>query len=223
MHLPAHPVWFWLIMGIPLVVWSALWAVARFGQVSMKPLTPWLKVGLFLFISTYFLLDVTDGHKALRFGVGVIGYTCWGLLLWIQHRDRFESLRSPSAKWYIPFNSAKFSIPTNVRILVKDVNSVSPWYTDKLGLRKSEENLGEESGAAAYKFKEDGKSVVLTTMAGFGTEKTPILFTKKITRMKAVLAARGVDAGPIEQDRQGTLYFEIHDPEGNAIEVVQAS
>jgi predicted enzyme related to lactoylglutathione lyase len=159
----------------------------------------------------------------LQFVFGAIGYTCWGLLLWIEQRYRFETLSTPTAKWYTPWSSAKFSIPTNLRILVQDVNSVSPWYTDKLALRKLAGNPGGEPGVAAYKFKEDGKSVVLTTKAGFGTEKTPILLTKKITRMKAVLAARGVAAGPIEQDRQGTRYFEIHDPEGNAIEVVEAS
>jgi hypothetical protein len=36
-----------------------------------------------------------------------------------------------------------------------------------------------------------------------------------------VMAARGVDVGAIEQDRQGSHYFQIHDPEGNAIEVVE--
>lgn len=39
--------------------------------------------------------------------------------------------------------------------------------------------------------------------------------------MKEVLAERGVDSGPIERDRQGARYFEIHDPEGNLIEVVE--
>jgi predicted enzyme related to lactoylglutathione lyase len=38
--------------------------------------------------------------------------------------------------------------------------------------------------------------------------------------MRDVLAARGVNVGTIERDRQGTRYFEIRDPEGNEIEVV---
>jgi predicted enzyme related to lactoylglutathione lyase len=39
--------------------------------------------------------------------------------------------------------------------------------------------------------------------------------------MRDALAARGVYAEPIEQDRQGIRYFNIHDPEGNVIEVVE--
>ena len=78
-----------------------------------------------------------------------------------------------------------------------------------------------ESGTATYRFKEDGKSITLTTKTNHGTEKALILLTKRIGRIKGVLSARGIDVGPIEQDRQGTRYFEIHDPDGNAIEVVE--
>jgi hypothetical protein len=35
------------------------------------------------------------------------------------------------------------------------------------------------------------------------------------------MPTRGVNVGAIEKDRQGTQYFEIHDPEGNSIEVVE--
>ena len=35
------------------------------------------------------------------------------------------------------------------------------------------------------------------------------------------MAARGVHVGAIELDRQGTRYFQVRDPEGNEIEVVQ--
>ena len=133
----------------------------------------------------------------------------------------FETLRGPTTKWYIPWSSARFSVPQNARIIVRDIDSVSPWYVDKLGLRKSAQNAGEESGAATYKFKQDGKSITLTTRGTSGADKTLILFTKRIGKMKEVLSARGIDVGPVEEDRQGTRYFEIHDPEGNPIEVVQ--
>jgi hypothetical protein len=48
-----------------------------------------------------------------------------------------------------------------------------------------------------------------------------MLFTKKIAKMRDVVMARGVIAGTIERDRQGVRYFEIRDPEGNEIEVVE--
>jgi len=36
-----------------------------------------------------------------------------------------------------------------------------------------------------------------------------------------LLSARGIAVGDIEQHRQGALYFDIHDPAGNTIEVVE--
>lgn len=133
----------------------------------------------------------------------------------------FETLRGPTHKWYLPGRSVKFSIPQNARIVVRDMDSVAPWYIDKLGLRKSGEAFSAESGAAIYKFKEDGKSIILTTKMSDITGRPLILFTKKIGRMQGSLSDRGVNVGPIERDRQVTQYFEIHDPEGNAIEVVE--
>ncbi len=65
--------------------------------------------------------------------------------------------------------------------------------------------------------------MVLTTRSDFRTGKTPILFTKKLFRLQDVLVARGVQVGAVERHRQGIHYFEIHDSEGNVIEVVEQS
>jgi predicted enzyme related to lactoylglutathione lyase len=133
----------------------------------------------------------------------------------------FETLRVPGARWYWPGKGAEFSVPSGTRILVQDIEAVSPWYVGKLGLRKLSENPRGEIGITTLRFKEDGNSIVLTTREDFRTGKTPILFTKKIRKMRDVMAARGLNIGAIERDRQGTPYFRIHDPEGNEIEVVQ--
>ena len=220
-RLPLHPFLFWLILASPCAVWLTLWAVARFGRVALKRLTPWLKGSLLLLMPPYLILDAVAEHKLLRFGVGVALYTFWIALIWIQRHSKFETLRAPATKWYARFKSAEFSIPTTVRIVVQDVNSVSPWYIDKLGLKRLAKNPWGE-GVATYRFKEDGNSIILTTKRGFWAGKTPILFTKKIRKMRDVLEARGVESlGSIERDRQGTAYFDIHDPEGNTIEVVE--
>jgi len=205
MHLPAHPLWFWLVIVSPFIVWTALWAIAQFGRVSLKPLTPWLTAGIILSFPVFIALDASDSHKASRLIAEAV----------------FETLRGPSGKWYIPWSSARFSIPQNAHIVIRDMDSVAPWYVDKLGLRKAAETSSAESGVATYKFKEDGKSIMLTTKMSYRTDRPLILFTKKIGRMKGILSERGINVGAIEQDRQGTRYFEIHDPEGNAIEVVE--
>jgi len=220
-HLAAHPFWFWLILVSPVLIWGALWAIAQYGRVSLRPLRPWLMAGMLLSFPAFILLDASDGYKAMRLAVEAVFYTCMTASAGIGWYYSFDTLRGPRGKWYIPRSSASFSIPQNARIVVRDIDSVAPWYIDKLGLRKSAESPWAEFGTATYRFKKDGKSITLTTNANYGTEKTLILLTKRISRMRGVLSARGIDVGPIEQDRQGTHYFEIHDPEGNAIEVVE--
>jgi predicted enzyme related to lactoylglutathione lyase len=209
-------------MVSPFLIWLVLCVVAQNPRVSLKPLRPWLVTGTILFFVPYVFLDAAGSNKAVRLVVGAAFWTCFLISSWIRTRDTFETLRSPNTKWYSRWKSAKFSVPApNLRILVRDIDSVSPWYVEKLGLRKLAEAPPGEPSDAIFRFKADGHSVILTTRSGVQAGKTPILFTKKIGRIRDVLAARGVESGPIERDRQGIHYFQIHDPEGNAIEVVE--
>lgn len=221
MHLPTHPLWFWLVITSPFITWTALWAVSRFGRVSLRPLTQLLIVGMILSFPVFIVLGSPGSHKASYLFAQAVFYSCWTGATWIRQRYVFETLRGPSGKWYIPWSAARFSIPENVRIAIRDMDYVAPWYADKLGLRRAAGASPAESGTATYKFNPDGKSIVLTTKTNYTTDRPLILFTKKIGRMRGILSERGVNVGPIEQDRQGTGYFEIHDPEGNAIEVVE--
>jgi predicted enzyme related to lactoylglutathione lyase len=220
-HVPSHPLWFWLTSFAPLVVLVILWAAANTLRVSLKPLVPWLWAGFVVFTVPYLLFDVTGSHRVLRLAFGSASYSCWGMALWIQGYYFYERLRGPDDKWYLPWTAAKFSIPSSTRIFVRDIDSASPWYIQNLGLRKLAQKDIRDSEAATLAFKEDGRSVVLTTRAGAGTGNRLILFTKKIGKMREIMTARGVMVGKVERDRQGTQYFQIHDPEGNEIEVVQ--
>lgn len=219
MHLPVHPFWFWLIVLGPTILWGALWAVANYTQVPLNLLGPWLRGGAFLSITSYSLLFLSDRHKLLRlelwsmYGVCSLGYS------FINGRASFPILRAPS-KWPMPWDGVRFSILKNACIRVQDMKAAAPWYIDKLGLREVPNPL-RDSGAQTYRFNEDGRSVTLTTKPTFGLDQQLILFTKKIGKMKQILSERGIEPGPFEVDRQGTRYFEIHDPEGNAIEVVE--
>jgi predicted enzyme related to lactoylglutathione lyase len=220
MRLPAHPVWFWAILVSPVLIWLAVRATVDKLKISLKTWTPWLVGGMILSAIPYFLLEAADGYKVLHLISQAFLYTCWILVTWIQRRYMFETLRRPGAKWYLPWRATQFSIPANTRILVRQIDSVLPWYVAKLGLRKLTFDRGEP-GIATLRLKEDGNSVVLTTRGGFQTGKTPILFTKRIDRMRDTMAARGVSVGTIERDQQGIRYFQIRDPEGNEIEIVE--
>jgi hypothetical protein len=221
LHWPSHPAWFWAILLVPYPIWFILWVVARTGRLSLKPLTPWLKWGYFISAPIFLVTSLMEEHRLLRLVCGSLFYGLGSMSGWIQSRYRYETLRVPSTKWYKPWKAVRFSIPGGVRIRVQDIDSVSPWYVGKLGLRRLVDSPGGEPEVATYEFKQDGNSLTLTTKNGFGTDKTPILFTKKIGKMRDVLSSRGVDVGTIERDRQGIQYFEIHDPEGNVIEVVE--
>jgi predicted enzyme related to lactoylglutathione lyase len=220
-HLPPHPVWFWLLLAAPWLTPALLWIVVNKSKVSFKPLTAWLWGGWFVFWTLYTLVFLAGGHKTARVAAYAAAYSCWGMALVIKRHYLFETLRAPGSKWYLPWQATGFSVPDRTHILVRNIEAVSPWYIEKLGLRKLTENELGESNAATFRFKEDGNSVVLTTRGGFGTEKTPMLFTRRIAKMRDVMMARGVEVGMIERDRQGLRYFDIRDPEGNEIEVVE--
>jgi predicted enzyme related to lactoylglutathione lyase len=223
MHLPPHPFSFWLILASPLVVYLTLWVLARNPKVSLKPLRGWLiALQIFLLFPYIFLGAQVSGNKNVRLAVGMAYYSCMLAALWIQKHYMFEKLRPANAKWYALWESAEFSVPASgLRILVRDIELVSPWYVEKLGLRKLAVPPPAEPAATIFSFKKDGNSVMLTTRGGFQTGKTPILFAKKIGKMRDLMLTRGVKVSGIKQDRQGIHYFEIRDPEGNEIEVVE--
>lgn len=223
MHLPPHPFWFWLIATTPFLAVPIAWVVANTLKVSLKPFAPWLWGGYVLLIVPYLLfdLDITGRHRILRLVTGACAWTCYCVAFWIKRHYMFETVRAPEAKWYFPWSAAEFSVPSDMRIVVRDIDSVAPWYAEKLGLRRLTENPLGETNVATFRFKEDGNSVVLTTHRDLRTGKTPIFYTKEIGKMREVIASRGATVGAIERDRQGTRYFQIRDPEGNEIEVVQ--
>jgi len=220
-HLAPHPVWFWILLAVPCLASPVWWIAANTLKVSLKKMAFWLWAGYLLCILPYLFLFDSGNHKKLRFVLGILAWTCYITAFSVQRHYMFESLLPPGTKWYFPWKAAPFSIQTGTRILVKNIDAVSPWYTEQLGLRKLAENPIKESGAATFKFKRDGNPIVLTTRSDFRTGKTPILFTKKIGKMQQVMAARGVNVGDIRYDRQGIQYFAIRDPEGNEIEVVE--
>lgn len=198
----------------------ALWLASDLFDVSFKPLRVWLWAGYAISLLPYLYFYATGDRRLLQFTFQATSNTCLLMALWIQHRYRFEKLGVPGAKWYLPWNSPRFSMPLSTRIVIKDVDGAARWYVEKLGLRKLSEPEKESDGLA-LRFKADGNSVVLTTRSGLGSRNTVILFTKKLGKMRDVMAARGVNVGAIEQDRQATRYFQVHDPEGNTIVIVQ--
>ncbi|MGA9390088.1 MAG: hypothetical protein WBV69_06540 [Candidatus Sulfotelmatobacter sp.] len=82
---------------------------------------------------------------------------------------------------------------------------------------------GETSGRLYLKGKEDGNPIVLVAPYPFRSYTYPLLFTESLDIMRDVLSTRGAEVGQIERDRMGTRNFEIRDPEGNVIDIVESS
>ena len=203
--------------------WLASRVAAQYKYEWFNHLRPWFKVGFFLSIPAYVVVAEMDGHRGLRLVGWAIFYTCLLVRLSIENRYMYETIGGPTSKWYFPWTLAKFSIPRNALVHVRDISSVSAWYLDKLGLQKAAENPWVEADAAIYRFKEGGRSITLTTKSTFTAARPLILFTKRIEKMNGVLRSRGIEVGAIKQDRQGTRYFEMNDPEGNTAEIIEES
>jgi hypothetical protein len=113
------------------------------------------------------------------------------------------------------------TIADSFYIGVLDVESATSWYIEKLGLQKVPAEMDDPEGCVALGFsKKDQTCIAVLGPRGKPTDGTaPILYTSNFRKGREVLGFRGVNIGEIQEDRQGTHYFEMRDMEGNVIEV----
>ena len=106
---------------------------------------------------------------------------------------------------------------------VRDIAAATSWYIEKLGLERTEVELDDGEGCVALIFpKEISAPIVLGPLVTSSDGTTRMLYTGAIKKAREWLSSRGVNVGALEEDRQGTHYFEMRDMEGNAIEVTEA-
>lgn len=104
-------------------------------------------------------------------------------------------------------------------VAVKDVATASPWYAEKFGLRKLADSEQPRPDGVAFQFDEKSKPVILVPKDPMRWRPAPVLFARKVSEARERLIANGVNTGPVQQDRQGTNFFELFDSEGNTLEV----
>jgi catechol 2,3-dioxygenase-like lactoylglutathione lyase family enzyme len=111
-------------------------------------------------------------------------------------------------------------VPAGVNYVpVRNLDAAVAWYVEKLGLRRVDIEMDDGDGCVALGFVKDESAFVLGPTGKPGDELTPMLNSSNLKKAKDWLSSRGVYVGEIQQDRQGTHYFEIRDLEGNVIEV----
>ena len=113
------------------------------------------------------------------------------------------------------------TIADSFYIGVLDIEPATSWYIEKLGLQEVSAEMDDPEGCVALGFsKNDQTAIAVLGPQGKPTDgTTPMLYASNIKKAREVLGSRGVNVGEIQQDQQGTHYFEMRDLEGNVIEV----
>ena len=113
------------------------------------------------------------------------------------------------------------TIADSFYIGVVNIGPATSWYIEMLGLQKVTAEMDDPEGCVALGFsKKDQPCIAVLGPRDKPTdETTPMLYASNIKKAREVLGSRGVNVGEIQQDRQGTHYFEMRDLEGSVIEV----
>ncbi len=102
---------------------------------------------------------------------------------------------------------------------VVDIAAATTWYIQKLGLRKVNVEMDDGENCVALGFEKDEYAFCLGPVAQPTEELTPMLCSSNLKKAREFLIGRGVNVTEVQQDRQGTHYFEMRDLEGNVIEI----
>ena len=114
-------------------------------------------------------------------------------------------------------------IPSGANTIpVRNMEAAATWYIEKLGLRKIDVEMDETEGCQALGFSKEEWAVTLVPPGGENREElTPRFYTSNVKKSRQLLLSRDISAAGIQQDGQGTHYFEFQDLEGNKIEVCE--
>lgn len=209
MHFPSPSVL--MIALAPFVLWTVLFVLAEYGNLMLKPLKPWLGAALLLLFGINILGVALDRRWRFASIAAYFGATLvYGRL---KGRYLFESHLKAT-------RSSRLTVTKPTYVAVRYVAIASPWYSEQFGLRKLAASEQAWPDGIALQFNESTGPVVLIPKDNPTVFRpSPIFFTRKVGTVRDQLIAKGVSAGPVQQDRQGTVFFEILDAEGNTIEI----
>lgn len=102
---------------------------------------------------------------------------------------------------------------------VSDLEAAAAWYREKFGIKPVNIELDDGEGCLALGFSEEECLFVLGPPEKSSGELTGRLFSSNLQKAREHLLSKGIDAGEMQQDGQGTHFFTARDIEGNAIEI----
>jgi predicted enzyme related to lactoylglutathione lyase len=111
------------------------------------------------------------------------------------------------------------NIPDGYYLLANDTDSLATWYQEKFGFTRVKATEEDEGCEAVLKTDKRDPGGIGLGSTGSSTSPTPIIYTGNIRKAHETLSDRNVQVAPIQQDNQGTNYFQFTDCEGNVLEV----
>lgn len=97
--------------------------------------------------------------------------------------------------------------------------SLAQWYAETFSGKVIPVTNEMEGTLAAVSLEREGEPICIG-LDGEG-EGTPMLYARGVEKAHGWLMERGVNVGPVQQDRQGNTFFEMRDPADNIIEVTR--
>jgi hypothetical protein len=114
------------------------------------------------------------------------------------------------------------AIADSFYIGVLDLAAATSWYVEKLGLQEVPVEMDDAVGFVALGFSKKDQNAICLGPRGRPTDGTsPMLYASNIKKAREVLSSRGVNVVDVQEDLQGTHYFQIRDLEDNLIEVAE--
>jgi hypothetical protein len=104
-------------------------------------------------------------------------------------------------------------------IPVTNLEAAAAWCKEKFDVKRVKVPLDDGEGCVPLGFADDQCLFVLGPRGKSSGEFTARLFTRKLEKSREYLLSRGVFVGEVEQDGEGTHFFEARDLEGNLIEI----
>lgn len=105
-------------------------------------------------------------------------------------------------------------------IPVLDLAASASWYANIFALRQRPTQFDDGQTGIELSQSEE-LFFVLGPRDAPGNDETPMLYTSHVEKARKFLLSRAVNLGDVQQDRQGTHFFEMRDLEGNVIEICQ--
>jgi hypothetical protein len=102
---------------------------------------------------------------------------------------------------------------------VSDLDAALAWYKETFVVKRVNVPLDDGEGCVPLGFADDQCLFVLGPKGKDSGELTARLFTTKIQKARDYLLSRTINVGEIQQDGEGTHFFEARDLEGNPIEI----